>query len=140
MSPLDPDAHFARLADLLELEAQAEARQVAERVQRPPPAEAEASGHALVDLVALGGEPGLGGRFLLALGKRGGGYTAHGASWRGRTVGLATPCYRPAEPLSPLPPRYRLGETDKPTLRIGGKVKLTPSFSTTSRSPSHPRG
>jgi superfamily I DNA and/or RNA helicase len=70
-SPLDAEEHFARLADLLELESQAEARQVVERVQRLPPAEAEASGLALVDLVALDGEPGLGGRFLLTLGKRG---------------------------------------------------------------------
>jgi superfamily I DNA and/or RNA helicase len=65
-----PDDHFTRLAELLELESQAETRQVVERVQRLPPAEAEASGLSLGDLVVQDGYPGLGGRFLLALVKR----------------------------------------------------------------------
>jgi superfamily I DNA and/or RNA helicase len=52
------------------MESQAEAWQVVQRVQRLPPAEAEATGHSLVDLVARDSHPGLGGRFLLALGKR----------------------------------------------------------------------
>src|SRR5262245_244041 len=71
MSP-PPAEHFGRLAGLLELESEAEARQVAERVRRLPPAEAEATGHSLVDLVVRDGHAGLGGRFLLALGKRSG--------------------------------------------------------------------
>jgi superfamily I DNA and/or RNA helicase len=64
------DAHFDRLADLLELESQAEARQVVERIQRLPPAEAEATGHSLVDLVPRDSYAGLGGRCLLSLSKR----------------------------------------------------------------------
>ncbi|MFO0841194.1 MAG: AAA domain-containing protein [Gemmataceae bacterium] len=64
------DEHFARLADLLEVESEAEARQVVERVRRLPPAEAEATGHSLVDLVVRDAYAGLGGRMLLTLGKR----------------------------------------------------------------------
>src|SRR5438132_1627550 len=45
-APPSPDDHFGRLTDLLELESQAEARQVIEQVQRRPTAEAEASGHS----------------------------------------------------------------------------------------------
>src|SRR5262249_35518258 len=66
------DDHFRRLADLLELESDAEARQVLERVQRLPPGEAERGGDCLVDLVVRDEYAGLGGRFLLSLGKRGG--------------------------------------------------------------------
>jgi superfamily I DNA and/or RNA helicase len=62
--------HFGRLMTLLELESQAEARQIVERVQRLPAAEAEASGLCLVDLVVQDAHPGLGGRFLLTLTKR----------------------------------------------------------------------
>jgi superfamily I DNA and/or RNA helicase len=64
------EEHFDRLISLLELESQAEARQVVERVRRMPPAEAEAAGHSLVDLVPRDSYAGLGGRFLLALSKR----------------------------------------------------------------------
>jgi superfamily I DNA and/or RNA helicase len=64
------EEYFDRLATLLELESQAEARQVVERVRDLPPAEAEAAGHSLVDLVCHDSHPGLGGRFLLVLGKR----------------------------------------------------------------------
>jgi superfamily I DNA and/or RNA helicase len=64
------EAQFDRLAHLLELESQAEARIVVERVQRLPPAEAEATGHALVDLVSRDSYAGLGGRCLLTLTKR----------------------------------------------------------------------
>jgi superfamily I DNA and/or RNA helicase len=62
--------HFARLAELLELESEAEARQVVERVRRLPPAEAEATGHSLIDLVVRDSFAGLGGRMLLTLSKR----------------------------------------------------------------------
>jgi superfamily I DNA and/or RNA helicase len=68
----ETDDHFARLLELLELESEAEARQVIEQVRRLPPAEAEASGHALIGLVVRDGHPGLGGRYLVVLGKRDG--------------------------------------------------------------------
>lgn len=64
--------HFGRLARLLELESEAEARQLVERVRRLPPAQAETTGHSLVDLVVRDGYAGLGGRFLLTLAKRSG--------------------------------------------------------------------
>jgi ATP-dependent RNA/DNA helicase IGHMBP2 len=65
--PLD---HFQRLAELLELESEAEARQILERVRRLGPGEAEQSGSCLVDLVVRDEYAGLGGRSLLTLGKR----------------------------------------------------------------------
>src|SRR5262245_7033769 len=64
--------HFARLARLLELESEAEAGQLVERVRRLPPAQAESTGHSLVDLLVRDGYAGLGGRFLLTLAKRSG--------------------------------------------------------------------
>jgi hypothetical protein len=69
-TPPSPDDHFGRLAELLERESQAEARQVVEQIQRRPAAEAEASGHSLIGLVVQDGYAGLGGRFLLTLVKR----------------------------------------------------------------------
>jgi superfamily I DNA and/or RNA helicase len=72
VSALSPEDHFSRLADLLELESQAEARQIVERVARLPPAQAEATGHSLIDLVVRDGYAGLGGRFLLTLSRRSG--------------------------------------------------------------------
>jgi hypothetical protein len=68
--PADADDHFARLTNLLELESQAEARQLVERLQRLPAEEAEASGLSLTGLVVLDSYAGLGGRFVLSLGKR----------------------------------------------------------------------
>jgi superfamily I DNA and/or RNA helicase len=62
--------HFQHLAALLELESQAEARQILERIQRRRPGEAEQSGDCLIDLVARDEYAGLGGRVLLTLGKR----------------------------------------------------------------------
>src|SRR5947199_9917618 len=62
--------HFQRLAELLELESHAEAEQVRERGRRRTGAEAEQSGDCLVDLVVREEYAGLGGRFILALGKR----------------------------------------------------------------------
>src|SRR5260370_35481640 len=64
--------HCTNLIRLLELESEAEARQLVERVRRLPPAQAEATGHSLVDLVVRDGFAGLGGRFLLTLAKRSG--------------------------------------------------------------------
>jgi ATP-dependent RNA/DNA helicase IGHMBP2 len=69
MSLTHPD-HFARLARLLDLESDAEARQVRERVARLGPAEAEKSGACLVDLVVQDEHAGLGGRVVLTLAKR----------------------------------------------------------------------
>lgn len=69
-SALNPDDHFDRLVDLLQRESEAEAHQLVERVQRLPTGLAEATGQSLVDLVVRDGYPGLGGRFLLTLGKR----------------------------------------------------------------------
>lgn len=65
-----PVDHFQRLADLLDLESQSEARQILERIQRRRPGEAEQSGDCLIDLVARDEYAGLGGRVLLILGKR----------------------------------------------------------------------
>lgn len=62
--------HFLRLARLLEMESEAEARQIREQVQRLAPAEAEQSGQCLVDLVLQDEYAGLGGRFVLTLAKR----------------------------------------------------------------------
>jgi hypothetical protein len=62
--------HFLRLSRLLELESQAEARQLLEAVQRLAPGDAEASGLSLTDLVVRDEYAGLGGRFILTLGKR----------------------------------------------------------------------
>jgi superfamily I DNA and/or RNA helicase len=72
VSALAAPDHFSRLSNLLELESQAEARQVVERVARLPPAQAEATGHSLVDLVVRDGYAGLGGRFVLVLARRSG--------------------------------------------------------------------
>ncbi|HTU23227.1 MAG TPA: DNA-binding protein, partial [Gemmataceae bacterium] len=65
-----PVDHFQRLAELLELESEAEARQILERVRRLRPGEAEQSGNCLLDLVSRDEYAGLGGRVLLTLGKR----------------------------------------------------------------------
>ncbi len=63
----DADEHFQRLTRLLNLEAQAEARQVrAEAGQQS----AEQTGHSLLGLVVVDETPGLGGRFILTLAKR----------------------------------------------------------------------
>jgi superfamily I DNA and/or RNA helicase len=65
--PLD---HFQHLAELLDLESQAEARQILERIRRLRQDAAEQSGDCLVDLVVREEYAGLGGRSLLTLGKR----------------------------------------------------------------------
>jgi superfamily I DNA and/or RNA helicase len=70
MPPLDPADHFARLARLLDLEGRAVAEQTRERARRYAPAEAERAGTSLVDLVIRDEEAGLGGRYLLRLGRR----------------------------------------------------------------------
>jgi superfamily I DNA and/or RNA helicase len=67
-----PEEHFLRLHQLLELESEAEARQVAEWATRLSPADAEAGGTALVGLAVRDGSPGLGGRYIVALAKKSG--------------------------------------------------------------------
>jgi DNA polymerase III delta prime subunit len=63
--------HFQRLGRLLDLESRAEAQRVAEQSRRLKPDEAQQTGNTLVDLVVLGEESGLGGRYLVELGRRG---------------------------------------------------------------------
>lgn len=65
------DDHFTRLAGLLELESRAEAAQILERARQLSARDAEQSGNSLTDLFAQEGYAGLGGRFILTLGKRG---------------------------------------------------------------------
>lgn len=66
----DPDDHFQRLANLLEMESDAEAQQILERMRHLSGDEAEKAGDGLVDLVVQEEQGGLGGRFLLTLAKR----------------------------------------------------------------------
>lgn len=65
----DGEDHFTTLARLLELESRAEAQQAADYAGRLSPAEAERSGTALVDLVLVDEDTGLGGHALLQLAK-----------------------------------------------------------------------
>ncbi len=67
----DPGAnHFERLARLLEMESQAEAREAAERGKQLSAAEAERTGNTLVNLLIADEDSGLGGRHILQLTKR----------------------------------------------------------------------
>ena len=68
--PLVPAKHFPRLLTLLELEGEAEARQMIERTQRLSAVEAERTGNSLVGLVIRDEASALGGRVLITLGKR----------------------------------------------------------------------
>jgi hypothetical protein len=61
--------HFARLLALLELERQAEAERALNRTRRLSLRDAERGGEALVELVIVDEDAGLGGRYLLALAK-----------------------------------------------------------------------
>lgn len=70
MPPDRPERYFERLAGLLELEAEAEKQQALQELQRRSPAEAEAAGTSLIDLVIREQDAGLGGRILLTLAKR----------------------------------------------------------------------
>src|SRR5438093_7237634 len=62
---VDPTDHFQRLARLLTLEAEAEAREMLANVQGRSAAAAERAGDALVGLVIADESSGLGGRCLL---------------------------------------------------------------------------
>lgn len=64
------DPHFDKLTRLLALEAEAEARQLAEQAQRASGAAAERSGKCLVKLVIRDEQPAFGGRALITLGRR----------------------------------------------------------------------
>src|SRR5262249_62108766 len=64
------EEHFRRLTRLLDLESDAEARQVLETVQRLAAGDAERTGNCLVDLAVIEEYTGLGGRCILTLGKR----------------------------------------------------------------------
>jgi ATP-dependent RNA/DNA helicase IGHMBP2 len=68
--PQTIDTHFDRLLRLMELEAEAEKQQALQAMARRTPAEAEASGYSLINLVIREEEAGLGGRILLTLSKR----------------------------------------------------------------------
>ena len=70
MTDIRTDEHFQRLMALLDLEAEAEKQALLEDLQRRTPAEAEASGSALINLVIRDESAGMGGRILLSLGKR----------------------------------------------------------------------
>ena len=67
--PRGDEDHFTRLARLLDLESQAEARQAAGLAARLSPAEAERSGTSLVDLTLIDEDTGLGGHVLLQFAK-----------------------------------------------------------------------
>ena len=62
------DAHFQRLTHLLNLEAEAEARQILENAK--PAGEGECNGTSLLGLAIIDESSGLGGRCLLTLAKR----------------------------------------------------------------------
>ena len=65
-----PEEHFTRLARLLDLEAEAEKLETLREFERRTPAEAEALGNSLINLVLREEDSGLGGRILLTFSKR----------------------------------------------------------------------
>jgi len=65
-----PEDHFQRLARLLDLEAEAEKLETIRALEKLSPAEAEASGNSLINLVIREEDSGLGGKILLTFGKR----------------------------------------------------------------------
>ncbi len=67
---ISPTEYFGNLSLLLDLEAEAEKREAVRERTRLSPAEAEASGNSLINLVIREEGYGLGGRFLLGFGKR----------------------------------------------------------------------
>jgi hypothetical protein len=62
--------HFQRLGRLLDLESGAEAQRAAEQARRLSAPEAQKTGNTLVDLVVIDDHAGLGGRYLVQLGRR----------------------------------------------------------------------
>ncbi|MBI5961875.1 MAG: DNA-binding protein, partial [Chloroflexi bacterium] len=70
-APYKPsEDHFQRLARLLDLEAEAEKQEAIRSLEKLSPAEAEASGSSLINLVIREEDSGLGGKILLTFGKR----------------------------------------------------------------------
>jgi len=65
-----PEEHFTRLMRLLDLEAEAEKLEAIRSLEKLSPAEAEASGSSLINLVIREEDSGLGGKILLTFGKR----------------------------------------------------------------------
>jgi ATP-dependent RNA/DNA helicase IGHMBP2 len=63
--------HLQRLARLLALESKAEAQRALEQARRMSSEDAQKAGNTLVDLVVADEEAGLGGRYLVSLGRRG---------------------------------------------------------------------
>ena len=63
-------AHFRHLARFMALEAEAESEQLQQRFQRVAPTAAERTGNTLIQLVIQDEFAGLGGRWLVMLGKR----------------------------------------------------------------------
>ena len=68
--PSDED-EFLRLGRLLDLESCAEAQKAAEHARRLSPEAAQQTGNTLLNLVVVDEEAGLGGRYLVHLGRRG---------------------------------------------------------------------
>ncbi len=68
--PSDED-EFLRLARLLDLESRAEAQKAADDARRLSPEAAQQTGNTLLNLVVVDEEAGLGGRYLVHLGRRG---------------------------------------------------------------------
>ncbi|HUM25967.1 MAG TPA: AAA domain-containing protein, partial [Anaerolineales bacterium] len=67
---ISPTEYFGNLSLLLDLEAEAEKQQALRERTRLSPTEAEATGNSIINLVIREEGYGLGGRFLLGLGKR----------------------------------------------------------------------
>ncbi|HLA87306.1 MAG TPA: hypothetical protein VJL10_04745 [Anaerolineales bacterium] len=65
-----PEEHFARLSRLLDLEVESEKLEALRELERRTPAEAEALGNSLINLVIRDDDVSLGGRILLTFGKR----------------------------------------------------------------------
>ncbi|MEN6459292.1 MAG: AAA domain-containing protein [Thermoguttaceae bacterium] len=65
------EGHFGRMARLLDMESRAEAQRAAEQARRLRPELAQQTGNTLLDLAVVGEESGLGGRYLVTLGRRG---------------------------------------------------------------------
>lgn len=63
--------HLQRLGRLLAMESKAEAQRALEQVRRMSAEDAQKAGNTLVDLVVADEQAGLGGRYLVSLGKRG---------------------------------------------------------------------
>ena len=66
----DSDSHFAKMAEWLALESEAEMARMAERQKELNSSQAERSGDSILDLAIVDHESGLGGRHLVLFGRR----------------------------------------------------------------------